>query len=236
MSELMEHGGSLVKGKKRRLAGRRLGEIAHIDDNRSYVLPVFRDILVAEIVHPCPASLGRTRVIVGKQDADKGAVGIRNLESFHIGMIDRDAFEFLEIESVESVGRSKDALTDILHLEIRLDEGFVELVVPVAHSLGVIGPVPRTDYRSAVVRKDSGLDIGIHDFLHHCHFLFSPGHGRGKDSAEESVDCRGVVGHLVRKYEIRRGVIPQEPGLLYPQPDYFQYDGIVVLRIAAAAP
>ena len=151
-------------------------------------------------------------------------------------MIDRDAFEFLEIESVESVGRSKDTLADILHPEIRLDEGFIELVIPVAHPLCIIGPVPRTDYRSAVVRKESGLDIGIHYFLHHCHFLFSPGHRRSKNPVKESVYCSGIMRHLVRKYEVRRCIIPQKPGLLYPQAGYFQDDGIVVLRIPAAAP
>ena len=235
MSELVEHGGGLIECQKRRLTGCRLGKVADIDDNRPYILPVAVHILIAEIAHPCPATLFRTRIIVGKKYADKRAVKIRDLESLHIGIIGRDAVKLLEIQPIKPVGRLEYTFPYILHPEIRLYETLIELVVPVTHPLGIISPVPWPDYRRAVIREQTCSDIPVHDGLHVNDFLFRLSHCRPEDSVKETVYRPGIMGHLVGKYVICRGLIAEKPGFLYLKPYYIDDSAAVVMVIAVAA-
>ncbi len=215
MPELMEHCPDLVKSKERRLVCRRLCEIAYIYDDRTHINTVSTDFLVDEVAHPCPASLGAAREIIRQKHSYQRPVGISDFESLDIRMIRRDILKFLKIEPIKLVSSVEHTLTDIFHFEIRLGLLLIKRILGLAYLFRIPCPVPRL--YSAALRKDTCLDVLIHDGLHVSYFLTRLCHCRNHQVSKEFVNRSWSAGHFVRKYKCGRSVVTEQPGLFYFQ-------------------
>ena len=76
-------------------------------------------------------------------------------------MIDRDVLALLERDAVELVRGEEDAvLEDSLEVEVRPDLRLVEVVLGLAHFLGVKIPVGGAEREPALARVDQLLHVG----------------------------------------------------------------------------
>ena len=136
----MEHGGDIVEADERGLAGRRLGEVGDVVDDR---LGAEELRLLDEIAHPGAALLVVALEVVEIGEAQLRAVLVEHFKDAHIGLIDRNVVAFLEGHAVELVrGVEHAVLEHIVEFEIGFDLVFVEIVFRLANLLGVVLPVP----------------------------------------------------------------------------------------------
>ena len=123
--------------------------------------PRLRDVAV----HPRAALLVVAREVVGDEQRERLAVGIDDLEHAHVRLVHRQILALLEGEAVELVrGVEHAVLHHAVELEVRRHLRLVEVVVGLAHLLGVERPVPglqlegwRTARRG--LRIDELLDV-----------------------------------------------------------------------------
>ena len=89
--------------------------------------------------------LVRAREIVVQEKPDMGSRPIADLVDPHVGVIDRQIRPFEEIQAEEAPRGVEGRLDHVVEDEIRLQFGFVEIVLGLSHLLGIIAPVPRLD-------------------------------------------------------------------------------------------
>ena len=141
VAELVEHGDHVVERQQRRLAGGRLGEVGDVVDHR---LGAEQLRLVDEVVHPGAAALVVALEVVAVEQRQRVAVLVEHLEHAHVRLVHRNVLALLEGQPVELVGGVEHAvLQHVVELEVRLDLVLVEVVLRLAHLLGVELPVPR---------------------------------------------------------------------------------------------
>ena len=148
-------------------------------------------------------------------------------------MIYRDILKCLEIETEELVGSIEHTLTHILHLEIWLGLLLIERILSLSHSLCIISPVPRLDNRTC--RKNTCLDILVHDRLHVNDLLLSLSHSRSHDAGEEYIHSLRCTRHLVGEDHLCRIVISQKGSLLDTKSHHLHDEVLVVILIAVVA-
>ncbi len=163
MAEFVEQRARVVERQQRRLARRRLGEIADIEDDRPDIAGKL--LLVAQRGHPGAAVLGAAREIVADEQADMAALGVLHLEGTGVGVIERHG-DGREGETEQPARGLEGGLDHLVELEVRLDFGFVQVVARLAQLLGVIAPVPRCQREIAALLRDHllqrvALDRGL---------------------------------------------------------------------------
>ena len=141
MAHFMEQGHRLVE---RQQAGIAFAEIGIVGDDGNDIIVFFwavQFLLVAEAGHPGAALLAGAGKVIAIEQPDHCAI-LDNLPQTHIGMIDRHVAALLERQTKQLLGSEEGCRDQIGQLEIRLHQGFVELVVFLAQLFGVIAPVP----------------------------------------------------------------------------------------------
>ena len=151
MTEFVKQRADVVGGKERRVAGRRLGEIVVVDDDRQYVAVDAR--LAAIGVHPRAATLGRPREVIAQEDADGATVAIAHLEAPHIVVIETKIRPRDEANAKQPLRAIERRIEHSIERKIRLDRGFIEVVARLADFLRVVAPVPRFDHDVLAARQ-----------------------------------------------------------------------------------
>ena len=155
--KFMEHRPHIIRGEKSRLAGSGRGEIGDVTDNRARAQQFG---LVHQVVHPGATLLVVALEVVAVKQRHGTAVGVKNFEHAHARGVDRKIFALLEGQSIELVGRVENTVLEhIVELEIGLDLLLVEIIFGFAYLLGVEVPVPRLDFKSALLFVNHGLDV-----------------------------------------------------------------------------
>ena len=225
VTELVEQGAGVVEAEQRRLAGRALGEVVVVDDDRPH-----RGVAAAAAVlrlhpvraHPGAAALGRPGEVVVQEQADRLAISAAHLVDLDVRVVDHDLRAGDEAQAEQAPGAVECRLGDALQREVGLDLGLVECIADLAHLLGVEAPVPGLDRRRLAAREGERLERralgrgpggGRSPHLHQQrgHGLLRAGHGVGER----------VVG-------IRRVAV--QPGLLEAQGQDLGGDAAVVAR------
>ncbi len=143
MAELVEQRAHIVGGQQRRLARRALGEVVVVDDDRKGIAIDAR--LVAIGAHPRAAALGRTREVVGKEDADDGIVRTAHFEGADIRVIDGKIGTFDKVDAEQPVRGVERGAQHAVEREVRLEHRAIEAELRGAHLFGIVAPVPGLD-------------------------------------------------------------------------------------------
>ncbi len=139
VAELVKQRLHFVRGEQTRFALRRLGVVAHIADDR---LRAKQSGLLHKTVHPSAAALGIAFIEVGVQQSQMGTVAVEDLIRAHIRMPHRQVATQLKTYAVELRCREKHStLEDALQFEVRLHFLLVQVVLRLAHLLGVEVPI-----------------------------------------------------------------------------------------------
>ena len=154
VAEFVEQRARVVERQQRRLARRRLGEIADVEDDRADVAGKL--FLVAQRGHPGAAVLGAAREIIADEQADMAAGRVLHLEGAGVGVIERHA-DGREAQAEQPARGLEGGLDHLVELEVRLDLGFVQIVARLAQLLGVVAPVPRRQREIAALLRDHRL-------------------------------------------------------------------------------
>ena len=201
VAELVERGGHFVPRHQRGFAGRRLGHVQVVGDHR---LVAGQAGLRHVGVHPRTATLGVARIGVEDEDRQLRTVGVEHVVGPRVGVVLRQVGAFLERQAVQLVGGEEHAvLQHVLHLEVRLELRFVEVVLRGADLFGIERPVPRLEGEG---RLTLGLLFLVDHRLQVGGFALGVGHGGRRQLAQHRVDgfrracglvfqaVRGVVG------------------------------------------
>jgi hypothetical protein len=216
--ELVEERAHLVEGQQGGLTGRRLGHIEVVrHDDRLVEQRVLRD----ERVHPRPAALRVARVQVEQVEADGGAVVVLHLEHPHVGVVADEIPALGEGDAVQRVRRPEHAeLENALGLEPRPQRGGVDVVLLLAHLLGVESPVG-CRHRPA----GEGLEVGL--------LGFRVLRGGGRELFEHRGHGIRAAGRLVFRDVGRVVVEAEQLGALGTEPHDLEQD-VAVVELAAA--
>ncbi len=157
MAKFVEHRRHIVKADQRRLACRRLLEVRHVVDHRQRAQQLR---LPHKVAHPRAAVLVVALEVVAIPQRQRLAVRIEHFEHAHIRLIHRNVLPLLERNPVKLVRRVEHAiLQHIPDLEVGLHLGFVDVVLRLAHLLGIELPVPRLQLEPALLCINHGLDV-----------------------------------------------------------------------------
>ncbi len=141
MAELVEHSADVVGSEQCGLARRRRSKVGDVVDNRRSAHQLG---LADEAVHPGATLLVVALEVVAVEQRQVTAVGIEYFEDAHALGVGRNVFALLEGDSIQLGGSVEDAvLQHVVQLEVRLDLLFIEIVLRLAHLLGVNVPIPR---------------------------------------------------------------------------------------------
>ena len=234
VAELVENRLDLVDGEQTGLTVSRSGHVTDIQHDRTHLVAVLVDILVAENGHPGSSPLGRTGVVVGHEYSEQASVGIGDLEGLYRRIVHRDSRNGFHVDAIDLVSRGESTVADILHLEIRPGLVLVKGIFPLAHLLGIVEPVPR-HYLGALLHLAGGYVL-VHDLLHVVDFLLCLGIGSLLDLVQELVDRLGVVSHLLVQGVGGVRVETEHPGLLGAEFQDLEAECLVVIFIAVVAP
>ena len=135
VSELVEHGEHLVDAQV-------FGKVRDIDYDRAHVVALCIHILVAHIVHPGTSPLAVAGEVVGREYAYQGTVVSGYLIGGDLGIVGGDALQLLGIHAVEGLGRTEHTVHHIVYPEVGPGLRLVEVVLRLAHLLGIVPPVP----------------------------------------------------------------------------------------------
>ena len=162
MAEFVEQRLGIVEREQRGLAGRGLGEIHRVEDDRRDAGAVQR-MGLAQIAHPGAGALGGPVEIVANEQRHRCAA-LGDLPGARILVVERDALDRLELQAEEPVrhieGRSDDILQRQIGLQFRLIDG--EAVAALA--LGIEAPVPGLQRPAEPVGLGAGLQIRLASF------------------------------------------------------------------------
>ena len=164
VAELMQESLHLAQCQQGRLLCRRLREIHHHTDMRAVIHPLTIDPLSTILRHPCPTLLAFTRMEIGIEHGEEGAILVKHLVSLHIGMIDGNLLIFLEGDAIKTVCQSEDTIDNFRQFEIRTQHLGIDIVFLQLQLVRIIAEVP-------------GLEFEVFSFqlLRHlldgCHFL-----------------------------------------------------------------
>src|SRR5262249_34890469 len=89
VAKFMKQRPRTIKAEEGRAAGRRLGEIQHVEDDRKAL--AVEPLLPAEAAHPRTASLGGTMKIIPQKQRDNFAAAVLDLPSAYIRMVNGNA-------------------------------------------------------------------------------------------------------------------------------------------------
>ena len=142
---------------QRRLARRGLGEVGDVVDHRQRAQQLR---LADEDVHPRAAVLVVALEVVAVPERQRLAVGVEDFEDLHVGVVDGNVCALLEGDAVELVGGVEHAVLEhVVQLEVGLDLRLVQIVLRLAHLLGIEVPVPGLKLESALLRIDERLNV-----------------------------------------------------------------------------
>ncbi len=229
MAELVEQRAGVVERQQRRLAVGAAVEVQHVDDNRP--LGAAETALAAEGAHPGAGAFGGAGEVVAEEDADVGAGRVRHLEGAHVRVVARQVVALGEGEAEQAAGRVEGGLDHAVELQVGLDLSFVEVVLGLAHLLGVVAPVPGLDV--------DVLAFGTGELAEKIALAVGALGGGGPDLVEQRADGVRRLGHGVVEAEGREGSEAEQAGALGAELDGLGGDGavvVVVAVLAAAAP
>ena len=185
--------------------------------------PVLRHILV----HPGAAALVAAGVVVADEHGELLAVLVEHVPHAHVWVVHRQIVALLEAQAVELVGGEEHAVGEhIVQLEVRAQLRFIELVLGLAHLLGVVGPVPGGELEAALLGVDQLLHVGC--------LLPGVGHGRRGEVIQQLVHRRGGLGGLVLQHVAGVVGVAQQLGAFGAQPGQLGHH-LAVVELAAVA-
>src|SRR4029077_12143005 len=112
-------------------------------------------------VHPRPAPLGRTRVVITEKKSEWLTVGVIHFPYPHIGLIYGKIVPLLESQAVKFPRGKKYAVSqDMIQLVVWSHVRLIELIARFAHFLGREIPVPGVDLQAAFFLIDNLLHGG----------------------------------------------------------------------------
>ena len=158
MSEFVQQRRQLVERKQRGRRGRRPREVHNQRHQRPRLDAVGRAARAAELGHPRPRPLRRTREEVEIQHRKEAPVGIRHLVGLHVGMVDIDTLGAGEMEPVEPLRQQEDATHHILQMQVGFHLLVIHGVVRRLVAFGIVGPVPRHHLRGQPLLARIGRD------------------------------------------------------------------------------
>ncbi len=219
VAELVEHGHRVVPGDQHRLARRRLHEVGVVgDDDRHRAIQL---LLRAVVAHPGAGVLALAGVGIEVPVADVLALAALDLIDRHVGVVDRQAVHLGEGEAVHLAGAPEHGAADVVELQVRLHLVHVDVVLRLAHLLGVVAIVPRRDLDAGMLLVGDGLHVG--------HLLVHARDRRRPHPQHQAHGRVGGLGHLV--LELPGGVVGEahQLGLLGPQRQDARDDGLGVV-------
>ncbi len=225
VAELVEQRLGVVEGEQRRLAGGRLVEVHHVDDQRPDV--ALELLLVADRRHPGAAVLGGAREIIAEEQPHVAAVLAAHLPDPHVVVPDRNAGERREGQAEQPVRGVEGGLDDAVELQVGLDRGLVDVVARLAQLLRVGAPVPG--------REREVLAFLLHQLLHGVAVGERAPARRGPDPVEQAAHGLRRLRHRVVEPVLREGLVAQQPRALGAQRHHLGDDRLVVGFAAAVA-
>ena len=208
VAELVKHRGHIVKAEQRRLPRRGLLEVGHVVDHRQRAQQLR---LAHQRIHPRSAVLVVALEVVAIPQRQRLSIRIENLKHAHVRLLHRNVVPLLEGEPVELVRRIEHAVLEhVVQLEVGLDLRFVQVVLRLAHLLGVELPVPRLEREAAVPAESISAWMS---------FAFARRLGRRRRHQRIQKMNRRLrrLGHLVGQIPRRVIRIAQQRGLLRAQ-------------------
>ena len=225
VAELVEERDGVVPRDEDRLAGRALHEVCVVgDDGGDRALEA---LLVAVGVHPGPGVLACPRVGVEIPEPHQRAGRVGDLEHAHVRVVDGDAVDRGEGEAEQLPGHPEHPLAQLLELEVGLHLVLVEVVLCLAHLLGVIAVIPGLDLdlRALLVR----------DRLHVGDFLADAGHRRLPHRLHQLQGPLRGAGHRVLQPPVGVGPVAEQLRPLGAQLQDLRDDRVVVVGVAVVA-
>ena len=129
VSELVKEGFYFAQCQQRRLFFCRLSQVKYDADVRTVVVACLVNELLVEVRHPGSALLARAWEEVCIEDSEEAAVVVKDLISFHIGMIDFNLRLKAERNPVELCCQTEDAVLDVLKFEVGAEHFAVDVVL-----------------------------------------------------------------------------------------------------------
>ncbi len=234
----MEHRRHIGKADQRRLARRRLLEVRHVENHRPRAQQLR---LRHKAVHPRAARFVVTLEVVAIPQCQRLAVRLEHLEHAHVRVVHRDVLALLEGDPVQLVRRIEDAvLQHVPYLEVRLHLVFVQIVLRLAHLLGVHVPVPWLQLEPALLRGARGLrgacGLSIDRRLDVLAFRNRLRRRRRHQRIHELFRCLRCLRHLVFQVPRCKVRVPQQHPFLRAQLRQSRYGRPRIVRPPALRP
>ena len=227
VAELVEQGDRVGPGNQHRLAGRRRDEVGVVGDDRR---EAGQALLRAVLAHPGARALAGTGIEIEVPQADAGAVAL-DLEHLDIRVIDRQVGQLLEGQAEQFAGGPEHALSQLVELKVGFHLFVIEVVLRLAHLLGVVAEIPGFDRLVGTFARGHRLDVGD--------LLARAPHGWRPDRLQKRHGRVRRLGHLAVGDPVGEGRIAEQARLLHAQLQDLGDVGIVVAGardVAAARP
>ena len=139
----MEEGLHLTQCQQGRLLFRRFREVHHHTHMRTVVHSLAVDPLTLVFRHPGPTLLTFSRMEVGIEHREIGAILIKHLVSLHVRMIDGNRRILLEGDTIETVGQPEDTVDYLRQLEIGAQHLCIDVITLQLQLMGIEAEIPR---------------------------------------------------------------------------------------------
>ena len=143
VSELMQERFYLTQCQQGGFLFRRLGEVHHHADMRTYVLSFAVNPLSLELRHPCTSLLTLSWVEVGIEHSQIRSVLVEHLVSLYVGMIYGNLLVFLKGDAIKTVSKSEDTINHLRQLKIRTKHLCIEVELLQLQTVRIEPLIPR---------------------------------------------------------------------------------------------
>ena len=165
----------------------------------AHILALLIDKLSLILGHPCPTLLAFTRMEVGIEHGEIGAVSIEHLVGLHVGMIHGDVLILLERDAIQAVGQSEDAVDHLVQLEVRAQHLGIDVIFLQLQLMAIESHVPRLDILFSACHS---LQLQL---------LFLCCRTVGIDEVvEQSVDALHIARHTILQHIVGIGLEAQQ--------------------------
>ena len=210
VAELVKERARVVEAQQRRLAGRGLGEVVVVDDDRQHRLAARRAVarLHAVLAHPGAAALARPGEVVVQEEADRSG-GALHLVDGDVAVVGDDVRTNDERDAEQARRAVERGRDHRLEREVRLDLGIVEVEADLANLFGVEAPVPGLDRGALAAReRDRGERLAL---------VLGARDRRLPDLLEQRHHRAPALRHRVAEREIGIALVAVQARLLEPQ-------------------
>ena len=142
VAKLVEEGLHLAKRQQRGFFCRGLRKVHHHRDVGTHIHAFLVDILSLILSHPCSTLLAFAGVEVGIEHSQEGAVLVEHLVGLHVRVINGNILILLERDAIEFVGQSKDAIDNLVQLEVRTQHLGIKVVFLQLKLVCIEGGIP----------------------------------------------------------------------------------------------